>query len=222
MAISGRQRGCCKPSVGQKLKLDARPSWRVWRQGHGQGDCVPYSGAEAGGAFAQRTFTYLRSHQVPAGKTTSREPLRTATGVTTGTGGATGANGLVGAWAEWPMPNGPADVTAGAPNPESYTDNGDGTVTDNVTGLMWQQAEPAIGNIETWDNAVAHCQSLTLAGHSDWRLPSRIELVSIVDLGQSEPSYGSNSTAKAMPGRSSSKPIRMGTGSRFAETTTDA
>ena len=36
----------------------------------------PYSGAEAGGAFAQRTFTYLRSHQVPAGKTTSREPLR--------------------------------------------------------------------------------------------------------------------------------------------------
>jgi hypothetical protein len=36
----------------------------------------PYSGAEAGGAFAQRTFAYLRSHQVPAGKTTSREPLR--------------------------------------------------------------------------------------------------------------------------------------------------
>ena len=36
----------------------------------------PYSGAEAGGAFAHRTFTYLRSHQVPAGKTTSREPLR--------------------------------------------------------------------------------------------------------------------------------------------------
>ena len=46
-------------------------------------------------------------------------------------------------WAQWPMPNSPVDVEAGAPNPESYTDNGDGTVSDNVTGLMWQQAASA-------------------------------------------------------------------------------
>ena len=37
------------------------------------------------------------------------------------------------------MPNGPTDVAAGAPNPEGYTLNGDGTVTDKITGLMWQQ-----------------------------------------------------------------------------------
>jgi hypothetical protein len=77
-------------------------------------------------------------------------------------------------------------VAAGAPNGESYTDNGDGTVTDNVTGFMWQQAVPSA--TYQWANAVAYCPKLTLAGHSDWRLPSVIELASIVDLGQSSPS----------------------------------
>jgi len=84
-------------------------------------------------------------------------------------------------WAEWPMPNDQVDVTAGAPNLESYTDNHDGTVTDNVAGLMWQQTVPT--GTYTWSQAVAYCPTLKLAGHSDWRLPSRIELVSIVDLG---------------------------------------
>jgi hypothetical protein len=89
------------------------------------------------------------------------------------------------------MPNGPADVAAGAPNPESYTDNGDGTVTDNVTGLMWQQTMPLDGF--TWSEAVDYCLALTLDGYHDWRLPSRIELVSIVDPSASQPSI--NSTA---------------------------
>jgi len=89
-------------------------------------------------------------------------------------------------WAEWPMPNGQADVTVGAPNPESTTDNGDGTVTDNVTGLMWQQAVAATTYAQA--AAVAYCPTLTFAGHNDWRLPSVIELVSIVDYGQSSPS----------------------------------
>ncbi len=89
-------------------------------------------------------------------------------------------------WDQWPLPNSEVDVAAGAPNPESYTDNGDGTVTDSVTGLIWQQAVPATGYV--WADAVAYCQTLTLAGHSDWRLPSLIELVSIVDYGQYNPS----------------------------------
>jgi hypothetical protein len=89
-------------------------------------------------------------------------------------------------WAEWPMPNGPVDVAAGAPNTETYTDNGDGTVTDTVTRLMWQKAVAA--GIFTQPQAVAFCPTLTLATHSDWRLPTIIELTSIVDLGQSSPS----------------------------------
>ncbi len=88
-------------------------------------------------------------------------------------------------WAQWPMPNGQVDVTAGAPNLASYTDNGNGTVTDNITGLIWQQAVPA--STYTWEQAKAYCPTLTLAGHSDWRLPSRIELVSIMDFGQGHP-----------------------------------
>jgi hypothetical protein len=142
------------------------------------------------------------------------------TGGLAGTGGVLGTGGVVGAggggsqaticgtcsaglvceryppatcadpnWAEWPVPNSQVDVTAGAANLESYTDNGDGTVADNVAGLMWQQAVPATRYI--WADAVAYCPTLTLAGHSDWRLPSIIELSSIVDLGQSSPSINS-------------------------------
>jgi hypothetical protein len=84
------------------------------------------------------------------------------------------------------MSNGPVDVAAGAPNSEAYTDNGDQTVTDNVTGLMWQKAVPT--GTYMWTQAVAYCQTVTLGAHSDWRLPSRIELVSIVDAGLSDPS----------------------------------
>ena len=75
------------------------------------------------------------------------------------------------------MPNGFADVNAGAPNQQAYTDNADGTVTDKVTGLMCQQVETMV----LGSQAAAHCTSLGLAGHSDWRLPSRIELVSLID-----------------------------------------
>jgi hypothetical protein len=102
--------------------------------------------------------------------------------VRTGGGGMGGTVGT-GDWAGWPMPNDQVDVTAGAPNLESYTDNKDGTVTDNLTGLMWQQTVPT--GTYTWSQAVAYCPTLNLAGHSDWHLPSRIELVSIVDLGVS-------------------------------------
>ena len=59
----------------------------------------------------------------------------------------------------------------------SFVDNGDGTVTDTVTGLMWSQATD--GRM-AWDDAIRHCEGLTLAGYDDWRLPNRKELRSIL------------------------------------------
>jgi hypothetical protein len=89
-------------------------------------------------------------------------------------------------WVAWPMPNGKDDVDDGAPNQMSFTDNGDGTVTDDVTRLMWQQVVPTATS--EWAAAGSYCQDLVLAGHSDWRLPSLVELISIADLGKSDPS----------------------------------
>ncbi len=68
-----------------------------------------------------------------------------------------------------------------------FEDNGDGTVTDHATGLMWQQADSENGL--DWEEALAYAENLTLAGHSDWRLPTVKELQSIVDYTHS-PSAG--------------------------------
>jgi hypothetical protein len=68
-------------------------------------------------------------------------------------------------------------------NPPSYTDNGNDTITDNVTGLVWQKQDD--GTKKTWADAGAYCDALALGGHTDWRLPSDIELMSVVDYGKS-------------------------------------
>ncbi|MCP3992389.1 MAG: DUF1566 domain-containing protein, partial [Actinomycetia bacterium] len=72
-----------------------------------------------------------------------------------------------------------------AGNQPSYSDNGDGTVTDNVTGLMWQQ-DP--GEKMTYDEAASAVDSFELAGYDDWRLPSIKELYSLIDFSGTDPS----------------------------------
>jgi hypothetical protein len=75
------------------------------------------------------------------------------------------------------------------PNPR-FTDLGDGTVKDNLTGLEWVKAPHSLsGNSGTmvWNSAIDFCNSLVYAGHSDWRLPSRKELMSLVDYGRYSP-----------------------------------
>ncbi|MDY0339956.1 MAG: DUF1566 domain-containing protein [Coriobacteriia bacterium] len=64
-------------------------------------------------------------------------------------------------------------------NAFSLTDNGDETVVDNVTGLMWQQVPSADGF--SWTEAVDYCNDLELGGYDDWRVPSAKELFSISD-----------------------------------------
>ena len=85
-----------------------------------------------------------------------------------------------------------------------YTDNGDGTISDAQTGLMWSkcsygqtydandansdgiicEGSPAFG---TWQQAFAWAADSTDHGHSDWRLPNIKELGSIVDFGSAKP-----------------------------------
>ncbi|MDC7220299.1 MAG: DUF1566 domain-containing protein [Spirochaetales bacterium] len=60
-----------------------------------------------------------------------------------------------------------------------YVDNGDGTVTDNSTGLMWAQDDS--GDRMDWIEALAYANESELGGYSDWRLPNSKELQSLVD-----------------------------------------
>ncbi len=73
---------------------------------------------------------------------------------------------------------------------ERFTDNGDGTVTDRATNLMWQKCSLGQTNINgcqgypswlSWEDALSSCESLELAGYDDWYLPNRNELQSLVD-----------------------------------------
>lgn len=69
-------------------------------------------------------------------------------------------------------------------NPPSYKDNGNGTITDNVTGLMWQQLDS--GEID-FKNAAAYCTALRIGGYSDWRLPTAYEIFNINYFDTSHP-----------------------------------
>lgn len=128
-----------------------------------------------------------------AGSTTSANCDGSSTSGGPCNGGAACAPGSICAaggcsnWPTWPIPN----TNAGLPNPASYTAL-NGYVLDNVTGLSWQQpidsdnANCAEGCTQA--DAIEYCANLELAGQCDWRLPTRIELVSIVDYNVSQPS----------------------------------
>ncbi|MGK3993711.1 DUF1566 domain-containing protein [Sorangium sp. So ce1024] len=63
--------------------------------------------------------------------------------------------------------------------PADFSTSGEEWALDSSTGLVWQR-QHALGTFD-WRSALAHCEDLTLAGKSDWRLPSAKELLSIVD-----------------------------------------
>ena len=63
-------------------------------------------------------------------------------------------------------------------NPPAFKLNGNGTVTDSITGLMWQQNDGGEMMIE---NAIIYCDTLTLGGYTDWRLPNAHEAFSILN-----------------------------------------
>ncbi|MCG3141134.1 MAG: Hercynine oxygenase [Anaerolineae bacterium] len=71
-----------------------------------------------------------------------------------------------------------------------FTDNRDGTISDNNSGLMWikNPGIAGVGGQFSWHNALKVCEDLSFAGHSDWRLPNINEISSLVDYSEYEPS----------------------------------
>jgi hypothetical protein len=86
------------------------------------------------------------------------------------------------------MPN---PASTGQPNPASYRDNGDGTITDNVTCLTWQKASPT--TTYTVDGGRAYCATLG----TGWRLATRVEMASINDFTRSGSKFPSPFTGAA-------------------------
>jgi len=87
------------------------------------------------------------------------------------------------------------EVQAGAAL--AYTDNGDGTITDLATGLMWEKKGDDGGihdRDQRWnwqggfDQFVAQLNADGFAGYDDWRVPNVKELQSIVNYGVASPS----------------------------------
>ncbi len=64
-----------------------------------------------------------------------------------------------------------------------FQDNGNGTISDQATGLMWTQADS--GQALNWQEALAWAEELSFAGYDDWRLPNAKELQSLVDYSRS-------------------------------------
>ena len=74
----------------------------------------------------------------------------------------------------------------------SYMTNGDGTVRQAATGLIWQQSDSSsqtFGGFSgplTWEDSfsyIAQMNAQTFAGYNDWRMPNYLELVSLLDFG---------------------------------------
>ncbi len=74
-------------------------------------------------------------------------------------------------------------------NAPYFINNGNGTVTDTITGLMWQKVD---GGEMTFEKAVLYCDTLTLGGYTDWRLPNPHEGFSILNLQNVNPAIDGN------------------------------
>jgi hypothetical protein len=102
-----------------------------------------------------------------------------------------------------------------------FTDNNDGTITDNVTGLMWVKDGSGAGcnngSQTDWTNSISFCHGLTFAGHSDWRLPNVNELFSIINHSLSYPAVDTTFFPNTQPSYYWTSTTGSG-GTTFAET----
>jgi hypothetical protein len=85
------------------------------------------------------------------------------------------------------------DLQKGVASPDPrFIDYGDGTVLDSKTGLMWAKNANLDNGTMTWNDAIDYANGLSLgtscgSPRTDWRLPNRFELESLLDLGNIGP-----------------------------------
>ncbi len=131
-----------------------------------------------GGAYVSTSGTVTNGQTVTVQQNSSGSYSTTTTATLT-IGGVSGAFDVT-------TEIGSGACTAGNPNvnviestpTSTFIDHGNGTVTHSLTGLMWKQA--VLGPMD-WSAALAAAAADTTAGHSDWRLPNKKELESIVE-----------------------------------------
>lgn len=90
----------------------------------------------------------------------------------------TGQDGAILAGIAWPSPR--------------FSDNGDETVTDNLTGLIWTKNANLPKGTVTWQGALDYVAGMNAGthqnfGYTDWRLPNRNELHSLTDFSHYNP-----------------------------------
>lgn len=82
-----------------------------------------------------------------------------------------------------------------------FTDNGNGTISDQQTGLIWSKCplglsgagcSSGILDLKTWSDALAAAKNSNLATYMDWRLPNIKELESIVERSCASPAINKN------------------------------
>lgn len=79
----------------------------------------------------------------------------------------------------------------------TVTENGDEMILDSSTNLFWQK-EPV--KKATWKEALKYCEDSTYAGHNDWRLPNKNELLSLVDYSKLEETEEVSEVISSFPG----------------------
>lgn len=92
-------------------------------------------------------------------------------------------------------------------NVANYKDNGNGTITDNVTGLMWEKTpdknndgQITASDKMTFTDAVNGAKNCKTGNYNDWRLPTIKELYSLIKFSGKDPSgYEGTSTAGLVP-----------------------
>lgn len=143
----------------------------------------------AEGATSSTSATGTTTSTGTGGGATTSTTSSTSTASAGGTGGAGGSGSTT--TSSTSGSGGNCDITT---DPEwahwlpaaanSYTASSD-TVTDAKTGLVWQRT---LSNMSyTYDEAAVYCDGIAFDGFDDWRVPTRIEMVSITDYTKNNP-----------------------------------